>query len=114
MAPTLRPGDRVIVDVWSYRQRAPRNGEIVLFSGPLPHSAPLIKRCAPAPPAGRERPDPSRWSGVTNIGAEGCWLLGENPGKSWDSRAFGSVPRERIVGRVTWCYWPPSRMGRVR
>ena len=30
MEPTLVPGDRVLVDLWTYRQRPPEPGEIVL------------------------------------------------------------------------------------
>ena len=41
MEPTLQPGDRVLVDLWSYRHRRPRPGEIVLVQGPgdLPANA---------------------------------------------------------------------------
>ena len=42
------------------------------------------------------------------------FLLGDNSTKSNDSRMFGSVPRQNIIGRVWFCYWPPQHMGLVR
>ena len=36
MVTTLQHGDRVLVDLWSYRHRAPRRGEVVLFAVPQP------------------------------------------------------------------------------
>jgi nickel-type superoxide dismutase maturation protease len=95
MEPTLRAGDMVIVDLWSYRQRRPREGEIVLFSGAEPASAPMVKR-------------------VANRTGSTFWLLGDNLEMSNDSRHFGPVPEERIRGRLVWRYWPLSRAGPVR
>jgi signal peptidase I len=39
------------------------------------------------------------------------FVLGDNRGVSIDSRAFGLVPRDRILGRVMARYWPPGRAG---
>ena len=40
------------------------------------------------------------------------FLKGDNPSASTDSRQFGAVPREQIVARVRWRYWPlpPARV----
>ncbi len=40
------------------------------------------------------------------------FLVGDNPSSSTDSRQFGAVPREQIVARVRWRYWPlpPARV----
>lgn len=104
MEPTLRPGDRVIVDVWTYRQRRPRPGEVAVLRGAGPGQAHLVKRVVPAP-------DPTR---ARSGGQAGLWVEGDNPGRSLDSRRFGPVPAERLVGRVVWRYWPPSRAGPIR
>jgi signal peptidase I len=42
------------------------------------------------------------------------FLLGDNSTNSMDSRFFGSVPRENIVGRICFCYWPSERIGGVK
>ena len=42
------------------------------------------------------------------------FLLGDNSAHSADSRFFGFVPAENLLGRITHCYWPPSRAGSIR
>lgn len=42
------------------------------------------------------------------------FVLGDNSTNSLDSRFWGSLPRENIIGRVVFCYWPPQRFGRVQ
>jgi signal peptidase I len=101
MEPTLTAGDLVIVDLWSYRHRQPRRGEIALFTGPRPAGAPLVKRVA-SPPADHRS------------ARREVWLLGDNPEISNDSRRFGPVPADRIRGRLVWRYWPLSRAGAIR
>ena len=45
----------------------------------------------------------------------GCYfLLGDNSTNSFDSRFWGSLPRSNIIGRVSFCYWPPQRVGEVK
>ncbi len=109
MEPTLRPGDRVLVDLWTYRHRPPRPGEIALLEGP--GGTPLVKRVAAGPPSPDTRPgltlDPD------DVTSPRLWVLGDNPAESTDSRRFGPVPTTRFRGRVVLRYWPVSRLGRV-
>ena len=98
MEPTLGAGDRVIVDLWTYRHRPPRPGEIVLVEGTHPGSATMVKRVAVSP-------DGDMLEGRT------LWVLGDNPRSSADSRQLGGIPLERVVGRVALLYWPPVRAG---
>ncbi len=39
------------------------------------------------------------------------FVMGDNRGSSRDSRVFGAIPRDRIVGRAFSVVWPPSRWG---
>jgi len=39
------------------------------------------------------------------------FMMGDNRGASDDSRAFGPVPRDWIVGQAFATYWPPDRIG---
>jgi signal peptidase I len=46
---------------------------------------------------------------------EDCYfVLGDNSTNSLDSRFWGGVPRRNIIGRISFCYWPPQRVGGVR
>lgn len=43
---------------------------------------------------------------------EGClWVMGDNRENSSDSRYFGAVPEENLVGVVFMRYWPLDRIG---
>jgi signal peptidase I len=42
------------------------------------------------------------------------FVLGDNSTNSLDSRFYGSIPRSSIIGRISFCYWPPQRIGRVK
>jgi LPXTG-motif cell wall-anchored protein len=37
-------------------------------------------------------------------------MLGDNPGDSCDSRAWGAVPRRNLIGKFFATYWPPDRI----
>jgi signal peptidase I len=110
MEPTLRDGDRVLVDLWSYGRRPPHAGEVVVLVGPSGDD--LVKRVArepypgtdPYPPAQLETESPLELSFV---------VLGDNPEESGDSRTFGRIPRHRVRGRVRWRYWPLTRLGSI-
>ncbi|MFQ3671180.1 MAG: signal peptidase I [Verrucomicrobiia bacterium] len=43
------------------------------------------------------------------------WAMGDNSGFSFDSRGWGGVPRNNLVGTGLWVYWPvSSRWGAIR
>jgi nickel-type superoxide dismutase maturation protease len=92
MLPTLRPGDRLLVDPRAYRSRAPRAGEIVILVDPVDSSRWLVKRILEV--------DATR--GMVDV-------RGDAPETARDSRQFGPVPIASIVGRVYGCYYPIER-----
>ena len=63
------------------------------------------------PPGGPSQPteagDPSSWE----VPAGDVFLLGDHRAASDDSRAFGSVPVDSIVGRAWLRYWPFDTFG---
>lgn len=95
MTPALYPEDYVLVDRAAYASRLPGRGEVVLALDPRETSRTLLKR-------------------VAEVSDGGIELFGDNAALSTDSRDFGPVSPELLRGRVTFIYWPPSRVGRVR
>jgi len=52
--------------------------------------------------------------GINRLGPDEYFLMGDNRGASTDSRDFGPVRAEDILGTAVVRYWPPSRAGRLR
>ena len=99
MLPTLRAGDRLIVDRRAYRRGTPRTGEIVVLADPDAPERWLVKRIAAVGPA----TDPE----VVPAGA--VFVLSDAPGTGRDSRRFGPVPVDRLLGRAVRRYYPADR-----
>ncbi len=109
MEPTLREGDRVIVDLLTFRRREPHEGDVVLIEGP--GGVELVKRVAEGDSVAT-LPPPSL---APNSALEPTFIvLGDNRAASRDSRSFGPVPRHSIRGRIVWRYWPVERFGPIR
>ena len=83
MLPTLRDGDWVLVR----RTQRLRRGQIVAVRDPRVMDRILVKR-------------------IVDQRLSGWWVLGDNPDGSTDSRSFGSIPTELVLGRVLARYYP--------
>jgi signal peptidase I len=47
------------------------------------------------------------------LGEDEFFVMGDNRNHSSDSRAFGPITREYIVGEAVFRYWPPAQIGLV-
>ncbi len=83
MFPLLRPGDEILINPRAFRRVLPSPGDIVVAQHPYRTDIRLVKR-------------------VAAVLENGYFLLeGDNPSESTDSRSFGPLPSECILGRVT-------------
>lgn len=92
MQPTLRPGDHLVILTWP---GSARPGDIVVLRDPEAPSTFLVKRVITR-----------QTSGELIVG-------GDSPNVSRDSRHFGAVPAQLIIGRAVYRYRPPERRGRL-
>jgi signal peptidase I len=131
MVPTLEVWDRVLINKLAYDLAEPGRGDIVLFESPEGGEDPLIKRVIGLPREkielrngrlfvnGEPTEEPylrGRMPGVTSYGPvrvpEGhVFVMGDNRPNSFDSRFFGSVPDENLIGEALFRFWPPGRVG---
>lgn len=95
MAPTLLPGDRLLVESSTYARRIPRLGELVLAPDPRQPARELVKRVA-----------------AIDAAAGMLELRGDAARASTDSRVFGTVPIAAVRWRVLVRYWPLPRLHR--
>jgi len=82
MRPALEPGDYVLVNRWAYRVRPPSPGDLIVVVDPEVPTRYLVKRVS------------------ETFGPRGVRVTGDNEAVSRDSRTFGPVALERIIGKV--------------
>ncbi|MGH2452381.1 MAG: signal peptidase I [bacterium] len=128
MEPTLLPHDRVLVTKFIYRLRDPVRGDVVVLRYPRNTQRNYIKRVIGLPGekiqikkgvlyANGERvsetylPDDIVGEyGPTTVPEGSVFVLGDNRNNSEDSRAFGPLKQNLIVGQAVLIYWPVPRV----
>jgi signal peptidase I len=101
MRPALAAGDWLLVDPTT--RRWPRRGTLVVVREPGSELL-VVKRIAGRPGDRIATPD-----GPRTLRRDESWLLGDAPDISIDSRSYGPVGLDRLVGRVWLRYGPPGR-----
>jgi signal peptidase I len=136
MVPTLEINDRLIIEKVSYHFQEPKRGDVVVFSPTKTleeqnyHEA-FIKRVIGLPgdtvevrngrvyvnnepltePYIAEKPDYQY--GPQTVPQGQYLVLGDNRNKSYDSHAWGFVPKDNIIGRAVLRFWPLNRAGEI-
>lgn len=134
MQPNLYEGQYLIVDELSYHLREPVRGEIVVFKYPKDTSQYFIKRLIGLPgetveikdnhfivynkeapqgltleesylPAGTLTVPGTNGAKIT-LGQDEFYMIGDNRANSLDSRFWGPVPRNDLVGRALFRVFP--------
>jgi signal peptidase I len=55
--------------------------------------------------------DSAHFGQVWHVKSDSYFMMGDNRSQSCDSRTWGSVPRNKLIGTVFFVYWPPDRIG---
>lgn len=129
MSPHIASGEYVLINTFAYRFAQPQRGDIVAFRENDDARAIYIKRVVGLP-GDRVRVD----GGVVSIDGRrlgepyvryadrrsfpevvvppaAVYVLGDNRANSEDSRFFGPVGDDRLIGRALAGIWPPADLG---
>ncbi len=133
MEPTLSEGNYLLIDEITYRFRDPKRGEMIVFRYPLDPKVFFIKRIIGMPEEevfsqkgkikimkdGSEIPIEEGYltpgslvseSFSVLLGADQYFVLGDNRSHSFDSKNWGAVDRDDIVGLARLRIFPLSRV----
>jgi signal peptidase I len=135
-----RFSDRVLANRFIYHVRDPRRGEIVVFDTPdaarvkCGAGGTFVKRLIGLPGEtvevrlrrgegyvfvnGNQLAEPyigdgrrsTEEFGPVKVPQNAYFMMGDNRSQSCDSREWGSVPRQNLIGKVFATYWPPNRI----
>ncbi|MBE7468782.1 MAG: signal peptidase I [Anaerolineae bacterium] len=141
MEPNLHTDQRLVVEKLSYnrhirqllRLSGPERGDVVVIRLESQGDELLIKRVIGLPGDvveihdglvfvnGQPLNEPyvagattTGFYAPTTIPPLQIFVLGDNRGFSNDSRSFGTIPLEDVVGRAWFSYWPPEQIGFVK
>lgn len=139
MLPTLQVGDRLIVEKVSYHFRPPTTGDIVVFDPPpqlqiqgYAKDQAFIKRVIgepgqlvsitngkvyldrkPLQESYIAEPPAYKWGPVA-VPSGQLFVMGDNRNNSNDSHMWGFLPKQNIIGRACFRFWPLDRIGLVK
>ena len=139
MHPTLLEGDRILVSKFAYWARPPQRGDIVVFRYPDNPKRPFIKRLVAiggdrvqirdghvlldGQPSATDVIRDNYYYNAGTFGEDGktiavpegqYYVLGDNSSSSHDSRFWGFVPRQLVIGKAVCIFWPPQRLRVLR
>ena len=131
MEPTFISGDVLIVNRLAYHFGQPKRGEVITFHYPLDTSVDYIKRVIGLPGDHIEIKSeklfingveiqepyvvyPSSTQGVWDVPPGSLFVMGDNRAVSADSRSWGYLPEQDIIGKVLAQYWPLTRVRLIR
>lgn len=130
MEPTLHSGEYLIVEKVSYRFTEPERGDVIVFDYPLHTEDDYVKRIVGLPgdkititdgvvmvndlPLEEsytltDTPGSQTWT----VSEDSYFVMGDNRRGSSDSRSWGELKKEYIIGRVWMIYWPLKDIGLV-
>lgn len=136
MDPTFGSGDYIFTSKITYKMRSFHRGDVVVFKSPHNPDIEYIKRVIGIPGDsvmikdsevyvnGRQLKEDyiadktNLWEGgyskngeATKVEEGMLFVMGDNRPRSSDSREFGPITQESVIGQVFYRYFPPSKAG---
>lgn len=130
MIPTIMPNDRVLAVKFIYRFTDPKPGDIVVFHPPFGEKKDYIKRVIAVSGQkikiedgvvfvnGRPLKETYLPEDLADSGSmpemvvpeNHVFVMGDNRPNSLDSRIFGPISKDTIIGKAVVIYWPLNRI----
>lgn len=132
MEPRIDSDEYVLINALAYRMGTPQRGDVVAFRHERSAPSVYLKRIIGLPgdrveitrgvvrlngaplrePYVRFRDDRSAAQTIVPPGA--YYVLGDNRANSDDSRAWGFVTGDDLIGRAVFAVWPLERFGAIK
>ncbi|ACV62086.1 signal peptidase I [Desulfofarcimen acetoxidans DSM 771] len=133
MIPTLMINDRIIVSKFNYYFTEPKRGDVVVFKYPLDQEERFVKRLIGFSGEtieiknsklyinGKETqenylpPDLHMIGdfGPYQVPADSYFMMGDNRNNSKDSREWGKMPKDLMIGKAIFVYWPLNHLKKL-
>jgi len=75
-----------------------------------PGSPEFVKLKEPYLPKQNRLQDSQHFGQTWTVPPDSYFMMGDNRSQSCDSRTWGAVPRDKLIGTVFFVYWPPDRI----
>ncbi|MEX0621716.1 MAG: signal peptidase I [Candidatus Woykebacteria bacterium] len=144
MEPTFHDSEYILTDKVSYRFSQPQRGDVVIFKAPTNPDVDFIKRIVALPgerleiknstiiiyndenPRGFTLSEPYeimepivggsylREGKIIEIPENSYFVFGDNRTHSFDSREWGPLTKDKIIGKAWIRYWPITKISIIR
>jgi signal peptidase I len=129
MNPTLFNGEYLIINNFVYDLDEPQHGDVIVFKHPR-NELNLIKRVIGLPGDMVEITNgqvsvngvaldepyieaPPSYNNSWVVPDDQLFVLGDNRNNSSDSHSWGFLPKDLVLGKALFVYWPPNHWGKV-